>query len=147
MLTDPDGPDDILGTPDDAPIPAAGSHANDRGLNSALPPGTTTDLLGNPRLADDPAATDLGAAPVVDIGAFEFQPPACPPDLTTTGSTNGTPDGVVNGSDFTFYLSLFATGDGRADLTTTGSTGGTPDGVINGSDFTYFLTLFAIGCP
>ena len=73
--------------------------------------------------------------------------PACVPDLTTTGTTNGIPDGVVNGSDFTFYLSLFASNDSRADLTTTGTTNGIPDGIINGSDFTYFLSLFAAGCP
>ena len=71
----------------------------------------------------------------------------CFADLTTTGSTNGVPDGVVNGSDFTFFLSLFAASSPLADLTTTGSTNGIPDGVVNGSDFTYFLSLFAAGCP
>ena len=73
--------------------------------------------------------------------------PPCVPDLTTTGTSNGTPDGVVNGSDFTYYLSLFASSATAADLTTTGTTNGIPDGVINGSDFTFFLGLFAAGCP
>lgn len=36
---------------------------------------------------------------------------ACSPaDLTTTGATNGLPDGQINGSDFTYFLSLFAVG-------------------------------------
>ena len=73
--------------------------------------------------------------------------PACPADLTTTGSTNGIPDGVINGSDFTYFLSLFASAHPASDLTTTGSTNGTPDGITNGSDFTYYLGLFAAGCP
>ena len=36
--------------------------------------------------------------------------PPCVPDLTTTGTTNGIPDGLLNGSDFTYFLSLFAAG-------------------------------------
>ena len=101
-------------------------------------------------------AEDAGAGSVVEAAIDDFRitdiacenpPVACPADLTTTGSTNGIPDGQVNGSDFTYYLSLFAAGSPSADLTTTGSTNGTPDGQINGSDFTYYLSLFATGCP
>ena len=81
-------------------------------------------------------------------GTVSFLEPGCSPaDLTTTGSTNGQPDGQVNGSDFTYYLSLFASSNATADMTTTGSTNGVPDGTVNGSDFTYFLTLFSTGCP
>ena len=80
-------------------------------------------------------------------GSLVARTPTCAPDLTTTGTTNGVPDGVVNGSDFTYYLSLFAAASPMADLTTTGSANGVPDGIINGSDFTYYLSLFATGCP
>jgi hypothetical protein len=51
------------------------SPCADAGNNASLPAGTTTDLDGLPRLADDPAVTDSGAgtAPIVDIGAYEVQ--------------------------------------------------------------------------
>ena len=48
----------------------AGSPAIDAGLNSAVPPGVTTDLDGNPRFVD---FTGRGAA-IVDMGAYEVQP-------------------------------------------------------------------------
>jgi hypothetical protein len=46
----------------------------DAGDNTAVPPGLTTDLRGAPRFIDDPFTPDsgLGAAPVVDMGAYEF---------------------------------------------------------------------------
>ena len=51
------------------------SPCADAGNNASLPAGTTTDLDGQPRLADDPAAPDsgLGTAPIVDMGAYEVQ--------------------------------------------------------------------------
>jgi len=51
------------------------SPCADAGNNASLPAGTTTDLDGQPRLADDPAVPDTGAgtAPIVDIGAYEVQ--------------------------------------------------------------------------
>jgi hypothetical protein len=56
-----------------------GSPCVDAGKNSALPAGTEKDLDGNPRVVDDPATSDTGPAedpptPVVDMGAFEYQP-------------------------------------------------------------------------
>lgn len=58
--------------------PVAGSPAIDSGDNGALPANIATDLGGQPRFQDDPATPDVGvgAAPVVDMGAFEYQPPA-----------------------------------------------------------------------
>ncbi len=148
MLTDPDGPDDVLGTIDDAPVPGGGSHANDRGLSSAVPAGITTDLLGNPRFADDPAAADLGTAPVVDIGAYEFATLACSAaDVTTDGTANGSPDGAVTLSDFSFYLALWGTSAAAADLTTDGTANGIPDGSVTLSDFSFYLALWGAGCP
>jgi hypothetical protein len=46
----------------------------DAGDNTAVPPGLTTDLRGAPRFIDDPLTPDsgVGAAPVVDMGAYEF---------------------------------------------------------------------------
>lgn len=46
----------------------------DAGDNQSLPLGLLHDLAGNPRFSDDPSTVDTGpgAAPVVDLGAFEF---------------------------------------------------------------------------
>ena len=53
-----------------------GSPCIDAGNNSAVPPGITTDLDGNPRFVDDPATPDTGSGspPIVDMGAYEYQP-------------------------------------------------------------------------
>ncbi len=53
-----------------------GSPCIDAGDNAAFGPyGVTTDLAGAPRFVDDPTASDtgVGPAPVVDMGALEFQ--------------------------------------------------------------------------
>ena len=56
---------------------ASGSPCIDAGNNGAIEPSVKVDLAGGPRFLDDPNTADrgIGAAPVVDIGAFEFQPP------------------------------------------------------------------------
>ena len=72
---------------------------------------------------------------------------SCVPDLTTTGTSNGTPDGTVDLSDFSYYLSLWSGGDARADVTTTGSDNGIPDAAVDLSDFSYYLSLWSAGCP
>ena len=53
---------------------AQNSPCADAGNNSLVPAGTTTDIEGNPRLADDPVVPDTGAGspPIVDIGAYEI---------------------------------------------------------------------------
>ena len=148
-----------------------GSPAIDAGDSSAVPPDVTTDLLGNPRRVDDPIMPDtgLGPTPIVDIGAFEFQPPGpgfCQADLTTGAIPGqpgyGIPNGIVNNDDFFYYLTLFAgsntcgTGPSQTrcpsppDLTTN-AVPGTPgygilDGTITNDDFFYYLNLFAAGC-
>lgn len=55
--------------------PRAGSPLIDAGNNAALPQGLVTDLLGQPRRVDDPGSPDtgVGSAPLVDLGAVEFQ--------------------------------------------------------------------------
>ncbi|MEM7755149.1 MAG: GC-type dockerin domain-anchored protein [Planctomycetota bacterium] len=67
----------------------------------------------------------------------------CPADLTTDGTANGIPDGMVTLSDFTFYLSIWTAGNLSADVTTTGSGSGVPDGVVDLSDFNFFLNLWS----
>jgi len=86
-------------------------NLRDAGDNS-LVAGITTDLEGNLRLADDPATADTGSgvAPIVDMGAYEFQTAAdtdgdgipddtdpCPDsDLADTIVIDGIDSGVVN---------------------------------------------------
>lgn len=91
MFVDADGPDNMLGNEDDNYRLRAGSRCIDAGDNSVLPPdiadldadGNETepislDLLGYRRLEDavDVPDTGLGAAPLVDLGPFEYVPVA-----------------------------------------------------------------------
>jgi len=50
------------------------SPCADAGNNALVPAGTTTDIEGNPRRADDAGVPDTGAgsAPIVDMGAYEL---------------------------------------------------------------------------
>ena len=54
----------------------AGSPTIDAGSNEQVPGNVLVDLDGNARFRDDPATPDTGSgqAPLVDLGAFEFQP-------------------------------------------------------------------------
>ena len=95
--------------------PAAGSPAIDAGLNAALAGQVMTDLDGNPRFVDDPASTDCpqapgscGIAPIVDMGASEFQVQACPWDCAGG-------DGTVGIVDFLALLSQWG-GPGACDI-------------------------------
>ncbi|MHC4126584.1 MAG: dockerin type I domain-containing protein [Planctomycetota bacterium] len=65
-----------------------GSPCIDAGDNTAVPDGIDTDLDGNPRFVDDPDTVDTGYGdpPVVDMGAYEFQP--CPWDLSGNGNVD-----------------------------------------------------------
>ncbi len=98
MFVDPDGADNILGTEDDDLRLAEGSPCIDAGDNTAAGLfGLDTDISGRLRFIDDEITVDtgVGAAPVVDMGAHEFQCstdalPAAPPlaavapfDITT----------------------------------------------------------------
>jgi predicted outer membrane repeat protein len=89
-----------------------GSLCIDSGANNAN--ATTTDLGGNPRFVDDPDTPDCpqapgqcGDPPVVDMGAYEFQP--CPWDCANPG------DGFVGISDFLLLLAQWG-GPGTCDF-------------------------------
>jgi len=93
LFIDADGLDNIPGTEDDDVRLRVGSAAIDAGDNDALPADTADldddldtseeipiDLAGNDRRIEDPNVVDTGNAgtvgtPVVDMGAFEFDPP------------------------------------------------------------------------
>ncbi|MEM9065984.1 MAG: hypothetical protein AAGB51_10890 [Planctomycetota bacterium] len=118
IFADLTGPDGVLGTTDDDPTLIPGSFAIDAGDTSVGTYLGTTDLLGNPRLVDDPSTVNTGLSVygvTVDIGPAEYQPPASPPsaDLTTTGATLqgqpgfGIPDGTVDLDDLGFFLSIW----------------------------------------
>jgi len=118
------GPDGQWGTEDDDYGDlrlSAGSPCIDAADNFAVPPdeydldedGDTdepvpVDLDGNPRFVNDPCTEDTGNGepPIVDMGAYEFQPP-CPCDLDC--------DGEVVTADLLFLLDAWGTPDGDVD--------------------------------
>ncbi|MBX3724989.1 MAG: hypothetical protein KF823_03630 [Xanthomonadales bacterium] len=80
--------------------PLAGSPAIDAGDNFAVPADVLADLAGNPRFRDDPDTPDSGngAAPLVDLGAIEFDPGAALVAL------HASPAGREGGWDITVEL-------------------------------------------
>lgn len=116
----------------------AGSPAIDAGNNAAVPAGVQTDVEGLPRFVDDPNTPDSGngAAPVVDIGAHEYQPaglPRCAADFAD-------PMGELNFFDVLAFLVAFEAENDEADLAP-------PFGLLDFDDVQGFLRLFADGCP
>lgn len=82
-------------------------------------------------------------------------PGPCAADMTgstdPTAPSYGVPDGVLDGSDFFYFLDRFVAGDlAGADLTgsaePTDPAYGVPDGMIDAADFFYYLDLFTAGC-
>ena len=73
-----------------------GSPVIDAAANEAVPKGVTTDRDGNPRFVDDPKTKDTGSgkAPIVDMGAYEFQVVSCTWDLDDDDNV-GTGDLIV----------------------------------------------------
>ncbi len=102
LFVDPDNGDYRL---------SAGSPCIDAGNNNAVPVGVTTDLDGNPRFVDDPNTIDSGSGdpPLVDMGAYEFQPPTCPWDCEPV------PEGTVGITDFLALLAQWG-GPGACDF-------------------------------
>ena len=113
-FVDADGADNIIGTEDDNLRLLTGSPCIDAGDNSAVPLGIDDDLNGFPRFMDDLCTSDTGngAAPIVDMGAYEF----LRSDIDS--------DGDVNLGDFSqfalYWLDVACGACGGADLTCDG---------------------------
>lgn len=93
------------------------------------------DAAGLPRLRDIAAVTDtgVGPGPIVDMGAFERQRPACPTDITGDGQTNT--------ADLVLLLSKFG------QSVPVGSAGDlTNDGAVNTADLVRLLSGFGTAC-
>jgi hypothetical protein len=76
-----------------------GSPCIDAADNTAVPPTVTVDFDGNPRLVDDPCTepdTGNGAPPIVDMGAYEYQP--CGGDVDCDGDTDHADLGALLGA-------------------------------------------------
>lgn len=93
LFVDSNGPDGIAGTEDDDLRLQPGSPALDAGDNSAVPVGIVTDHSGADRFVDDVNTPDtgVGPAPIVDMGAYEFQAKTVlyVDDDATSGANNG----------------------------------------------------------
>ena len=87
---DADGPDNVFGTADDNLRLWFGSPCIDDGNNNAVPVGVVTDLDGNPRFVDDPCTVDTGngTPPIVDMGAYEYQPSPPPAQASNPSPAN-----------------------------------------------------------
>jgi hypothetical protein len=146
MFLNPDGPDGQLGTLDDDYGLAPYSPAIDAGSNPLVPldpldiddDGDTAerlplDVYGDPRRRDDASVADTGVgnAPIVDIGAAEYQFNSCVSDL------NG--DGVLDLGDITLFVTAFTGVDGLADLD--------GNGLFDLGDIVLFVGFFNAGCP
>lgn len=92
------------------------------------------DLAGNARQVDDAATADsgVGAAPIVDMGCFEFVAPPvpeCPADFNQ--------DGGIDGSDVDAFFTAWQAGEQAADVNL--------DGGVNGEDVEFFFAAWENG--
>lgn len=107
---------------------------------------------GNPwivRVGDDaPFDTGVLRTACVTIVYTLVDTPCALADVTTSGTDNGLGDGVIDLSDFSYYLARWAEADLEADITPSAICDpGTPDDIVDLSDFSCFLALWAEGCP
>jgi hypothetical protein len=140
LFVDVDGPDDIPGTVDDDLRLRGGSPCIDAGDNSAVPIAGFADFDGNYRFFDDPATVDtgLGAAPIVDMGAFEFGSTAPP----LWGDMNC--DGVLDGFDVDPFVAALVDPDAYAAAQPhcrAGLADCNGDGLVNGFDIDPFVAI------
>jgi hypothetical protein len=108
-----------------------GSLCIDAGDNAAVPEWLRLDIGGLERFVDDPATKDtgMGQAPIVDMGAHEFQA-VCYADF------NG--DELLDLFDFLDYVNAFNAGDSEADCDQGGG--------MDLFDFLCFVNAFNAGC-
>lgn len=115
---------------------AAGSPGIDRGNNGALTADMAVDLDGQTRRVDDPTVADAGAgaAPLVDMGAFEYvpPPPACAAEFND--------DGDLNADDLADYINCFF----AVPTCPQGEFNG--DGDLNADDLADYINAFFAGC-
>jgi len=88
-IDDPNGPNHILGTSDDGLGLTAGSPCIDAGDNTSV--NVLFDIACNTRIVDDPCTTDTGrgAAPIVDMGAYEYGASIIYVDDSANGRNDG----------------------------------------------------------
>jgi len=102
----------------------------DRDGDTAEPMPVDLDL--NDRHVDDPATTNMGMGPFVylDLGAYEFVPASCLPDVNS--------DGMLTPADFTAWVAAYNAMLPAADQN--------QDGQITPADFTAWVANYNIGC-
>jgi hypothetical protein len=122
-----------------------GSPCIDSGDNAAVASGVIVDLPGRPRFVDDPATPDggVGTPPIVDRGAYEFQPGMVLGDLDC--------DGSVNVSDISSFVMALTDPSGYAQqYPSCGILRGdlNQDSLVNGLDIDPFVECIIGGtCP
>jgi len=130
LFVDPIGADGKPWSGDEDLRLAAGSPCIDAGHNDLLGGPSLFDLAGAKRRANDPCTLDCplvdrcGVPPIVDVGAFEYQP-ACPQDLDC--------DGSIGSVDLALLLDMWG-GPGEGDID--------GDGVIDGVDLGLLLGMW-----
>lgn len=94
---------------------------------------------------------NTGPADRYNLGRFTFTrlvTDCGPADTTTSGLETGEPDGIVDLSDFSFYLAQWASSEPSADITSEAvCQPGVTDGMVTLSDFSCFLSVWSNGCP
>ena len=115
-LKNPAGTDTVAGTLDDDPSLVSNSPAIDSGNTFAIAASgdRALDVAGLTRLRDTPTIPDtgLGAAPVVDRGAYEWQALGCPADFNM--------DGFRTVQDIFDFLAAWFSGSPAADFNSVG---------------------------
>ena len=132
------GGDPLLANPATGDFsPLSGSTCIDAGDSPALPASFTLDAAARPRRTDDPATpnTGIGSAPIVDIGALEWQEPTpCPADFDS--------DGTVDFFDYDAFVICFEGGPCPPNKTADFD----GDGSADFFDYDAFVVAFEAGC-
>lgn len=107
-------------------------------------------------LADSPPPPPPPPDPIVQGDRSGSINADCPADLTASANASdpgyGTPDGVVDGSDYAYFLTQFTAGNlAVADIASSSDASNTPsgagpDGKIDSADFFAYLDRFTHGC-